>query len=97
MISSNITKSDLLKKEDESLSTNITNLRRHPQSLLPTSILSPIISGTNLIRFHISHAVFFSLKLIPEIIFKGCGLLTLSIQAYSKRESMLLNYCREKF
>ena len=86
-ITSNIIKSDLLNKGDESLSTNITNLRRHPQTLLLLSVLSPIISGRSLIRFHVSHEVSFSSKLIPAFISKVCGLFASSIQAYLKPES----------
>ena len=62
-----------------------------------SSILSPIISGRSLIRFHISQAVCFTLKLIPEISFKGCGLFALSVLVYWKTEIMLLSSGSERF
>ena len=62
--------------------------------MLRLSISSPITSGRSLIRFQVSHEVSFSLKLIPEILSRGCGLFALSIRAYSKPESRKIE---EKF
>ena len=60
------------------------------QQLLRSVICDPNIRGSNLVRFHILHAVYLFLKFTDEIILNGCGLFFLSILEYWKDAIALL-------
>ena len=76
---SSIIKSELLNKEAQSLSTRMKNLIRYMHTHLLSSIVSSLnINGKIMIKFHISHAVSYSLKFDPYMILIGCWFMAFS-------------------